>query len=90
MSYQPIDCNYYDELVLFSMRKQVVEIVYHSLKGNDDNEYTIHARITDLFTKSKEEFMQLDNGQQIRLDQIIRVEDKILNKACQIKNIKSK
>lgn len=60
--YKPIDCNYYDVLVLHAMRGDILQII--------TDEETIIASIIDLETIGSEEFLILDKGQQIRLDKI--------------------
>ena len=77
--YIPISCNFYDELELWAIRKTNCKIVYL----NDTNErQTIEGVIKNLFTKEKIEFLLLENGFQLRLDQLVSVNDKILPNAC--------
>ena len=71
--YIPIDCNFYDELVLLSMRKTRVIFV--------PNTYDVPAEdyIIDLVTEAtKEEFMVLKSGIRIRLDEITAASDNII------------
>ena len=71
--YIPIDCNFYDELVLLSMRKTRVIFV--------PNTYDVPAEdyIIDLVTEpTKEEFMVLKSGIRIRLDEITAASDNII------------
>jgi|GEM_PF-440161 len=71
--YTPIDCNFYDELVLLSMRKTPIVFV--------PNKFDVEVGdfIKDLVTKpSKEEFMILNSGIEIRLDQITTASENIL------------
>ncbi len=71
--YIPIDCNFYDELVLLAMRKTKITFVpnlYHVAEGDF---------IKDLVTEaSKEEFMILNSGTKIRLDMISNVSENIV------------
>ena len=77
--YHPIDCNYYDELVLLVMRKKRCEIVYL----NEANEQiTEQALITDVFTKEKVEYIKLSNDQTIRLDYLISADGKENKLSC--------
>ena len=77
--YHPIDCNYYDELVLLIMRKKPCEIVYL----NEANEQiTEHAMITDVFTKEKAEYIKMSNDQIIRLDHLISADGKENKLSC--------
>ena len=62
--YEPIDCNFYDELVLLAMKKVKVTLLPYPF---DEWEELV---VKDLVTRNKEEFMVFSNGQEIRLDQI--------------------
>ena len=75
-SYTPIDCNMYDVLLSNATLKKECIIVFK----NKDLIETIKAIIVDVFTKAKEEFMQLNTGVIIRLDKIISVNGITINK----------
>lgn len=64
VTYVPIDCNFYDELVLLAMRKSPINI-----KLNEIVEDT-PVVINDIETFKKEEFLMLSDGRKIRLDSI--------------------
>jgi len=66
--YLPIDCNYYDELVLLIMQKTPCEVIYRDNKGQ---ELTIHIRLKNVYTKDKAEYLELENGTTIRLDRLV-------------------
>jgi len=66
--YKPIDCNYYDELVLLIMRKTPCEVVYRDEK---DQRLTVHTCIKNIYTKDKAEYLELANSITIRLDQLV-------------------
>lgn len=68
--YKPIDCNYYDVLILYAMHKDQVFVTY---ENDDGDQQTVQAVILDLFTKQKEEFMRLSSGIVIRLDRVLSV-----------------
>lgn len=71
--YIPIDCNFYDELVLLSMKKSRIIFVPNKYDVNE-NDY-----ILDLITEStKEEYMIMKSGIRIRLDEIVTASDNIL------------
>lgn len=71
--YIPIDCNFYDELVLLSMKKTRVVFVPNKFEVPEDD------YIMDLVTEpSKEEFMVMKSGIRIRLDEITGASDSIL------------
>lgn len=72
-NYKPIDCNYYDELVLLAMRKKSVEIFY---KDESNDTLRIVSIIKDITTKNKVEYIVLEDELQIRLDHLIKVDGK--------------
>ena len=78
-TYRPISCDFYDELELLALRKTVATIVIR--KENEDTE-SIQDRIKTLLTKDKEEFLILENGQEIRLDKLVSVNGIELKNYC--------
>lgn len=66
--YHPIDCNYYDELVLLIMEKAPCEIIYNDEKGH---RISTRMRLTNIYTKEKVEYLDLEDGTTLRLDQLI-------------------
>ncbi|MEL6942080.1 MAG: hypothetical protein AAFO82_05375 [Bacteroidota bacterium] len=77
--YQPISCDFYDLLEeSVTLKKKSIIHFYNT----DYQEEQIVSRIINLFTKQKEEFLELENGQLIRLDQLISVDGKLLSKVC--------
>lgn len=70
-TYIPIDCGFYDELVLHAMRKNNLVIN----KGGKDLDNVI---IQDLTTVDKEEFIHFNNGEVVRLDEIIDVNEGVI------------
>jgi len=77
--YIPISCSYYDELEAISTLKEMVVIEYF----NDDNKpTTVAGRIVNLYTKQKQEFVELSNGNIIRLDKLIAVNGKVSKGYC--------
>lgn len=81
--YHPINCSYYDELEAIATLKKVVTIVYLDEQGEQVDATT---RITNLFTRNKEEFMVLENGIQFRLDRLVSADGKVAIKgdACSL------
>lgn len=68
--YTPINCSLYDELELLAIRKNPIDII---LKSGE----TIHDIISTLETRKGEgEFLILNSGKEIRLDQLAIVDDK--------------
>lgn len=72
MTYQPIDCDYYDEFVLRAMRGNLCVVHYNDAAGHP---LQITDRITDVYTQDKAEFLKLAGGEIIRLDRVIGIED---------------
>jgi Rho-binding antiterminator len=79
MKYQPISCDYYDELTLLAMRRTACPIIY---KKEDGTEVTVETVIQDIFTRNGEEFLLLPDGLEIRLDQLVSVAGKALSGHC--------
>ncbi len=77
-TYTPIDCNMYDILLAKATLRANCNIKYYSKNGDTAQ---IKARIIDVYTKANEEFMLLDNGQVIRLDEIESVDEVLINKS---------
>ncbi|MGF1638578.1 MAG: hypothetical protein ACFCUU_15985 [Cyclobacteriaceae bacterium] len=70
-SYKPIDCSYHDLLLDRATRKKSCRIIY---KNDDNMVETVESVIVDVYTKSGEEFMLLENKHLIRLDKLISVD----------------
>ena len=72
-AYKPINCDYHTVLEHFATLGSFCRIQYYTAI----NEFiTVQAVIKDLYTKENEEFMELSTGTVIRLDKIVRVNDK--------------
>ncbi len=76
--YKPISCYFYDELEALAVKKVKTKILYQN--GHTQNE--LEDFIVDFRTLNKEEFMILDNGIEIRLDKIIKVNGKKPQTSC--------
>jgi len=77
--YQPISCDYYDELEIVAMRQTVAQIVFKNESGEEN---TISTKIKTLQTRNSEEFLILENGDEIRLDKLISMNGKIVKNYC--------
>lgn len=77
--YQPISCDFYDELEAYATQKRVVTVEFETPDG-----YMRHCevRIVNLETRNKEEFVHLDNGLEIRLDFIHSVDGNLMPDHC--------
>lgn len=77
--YNPISCNFYDELEARATLRRPCTIQYregghaHTLTG---------AVVADLYVRDGVEYMQLESGRTIRLDRLIAVDDKELKDYC--------
>ena len=71
--YQPIDCSFHDVLLDRITRKKEVHIVYSAASQGQVKDK--HILLEDVFTKHKQEFLKMADGEIIRLDQIVSVDD---------------
>jgi Rho-binding antiterminator len=69
--YTPIDCSLHDRLESAATLRKPVCIAY---RGSGTELSRIEDRIVDIFTRDGVEFMKLDNGTEIRLDDIVSVD----------------
>jgi Rho-binding antiterminator len=74
--YKPVNCDFYDELESLATFKRDCEIIF---RADNDAKSIIRGRILDLYTREQVEYMKLDNGLEIRLDQIIEIDGKRRN-----------
>ncbi len=81
--YQPINCNYYDEIVLIIMRKRKCWIHFYNEEGQEEK---IEKLILDVYAREQIEYLKLEDGREIRLDRIIALDEKKrpLDDACEI------
>ena len=71
--YQPIDCHFYDEMEAAATQRRRVDLQYF----NDLRQLCLGSGVIDtFFIRDKVEFMRLKSGEEIRLDHIIRLDDK--------------
>ncbi len=76
--YTPIDCSFYDYLEAAATLKTVSVIEY----AENNSVLKVESWIKTLFSKNKVEFMELENRQTIRLDNLIKFNGKPLPKSC--------
>ena len=69
--YQTVSCHFYDELEALAVKKVLSNITYLE----NENEINVEDLIVDFKTKNKEEYLILNNGTQIRLDKIKKIND---------------
>jgi Rho-binding antiterminator len=70
LKYIPIDCNYYDRLEEAATRRQIVTLRYR--EGAEEK--TVQGRITDLQIKEGAEWLLLEQGFWLRLDNLIAMD----------------
>lgn len=71
-AYKPIDCDYYDRLEAWATLKTDCSIVYSDEAGNQQQ---LNAKIEDVYTKDKIEYLKTDSGTVLRLDSLLSVND---------------
>ena len=71
-TYQPIDCDYYDRLEAWSTMRTDSSIIFRDEAGNKQE---ISAKIDDVYTEDKVEYLKTDTGEVIRLDALVSVND---------------
>jgi Rho-binding antiterminator len=72
-TYKPIDTAYLQEIEAYVKQRKSVRIQYYT----NINEFITKVSIVkNLFDKEGAKYMELSSGDQIRLDKIVRIEDK--------------
>ncbi|MDT8340251.1 MAG: uracil-DNA glycosylase family protein [Longimicrobiales bacterium] len=77
--YRPIDCGLHDELQLRAMRRALVTLRYRpeapaDTVGAEVGDRCVTARVVDVHTRGRAEFLVLDSGLEIRLDALLEVD----------------
>ena len=72
-TYVPISCSYYDRLEAWAVRHERVHIQYRQAGHADD--LRLDGIITDLFSRDGAEYLKVNSGLVIRLDNIVSVND---------------
>lgn len=76
--YVPINCSFYDYLEEAATLR-ASSIIEHS---ENDSIIKVESKINTLFIEDKVEYMKLENGQSIRLDNLISFNGRPLPKSC--------
>ncbi|CAI8827228.1 hypothetical protein [Methylocaldum szegediense] len=71
--YQPINCEFHDELEALAVMRRQCTITYQDDSGEP---VTVEDCIEDVYARNKEEFLKLKSGSVIRLDRLIEVDGK--------------
>ena len=77
-NYKPVSCDFYDELEALATLKKSCDIIFM----NDGGKSQIRARIADLYTREKVEYLKTASGLEIRLDKLLQVDGKIASNYC--------
>ena len=72
-----ISCDFYDWLEVFSILKKEAEVFYEDESGLTASVFGV---IKYLYSRDKVEYLLLDTGKEIRLDLLVRVDNKIVSK----------
>ena len=71
--YQLVACTFHDELEALATLCQVCPVIY---RNSDGAVQTVNSTIIDVYAKDRADFIKLDNGTVIRLDDLISVNGK--------------
>ncbi|MGI0491931.1 hypothetical protein ACN4EG_08965 [Alkalinema pantanalense CENA528] len=74
--YHPIDCDIYDRLLELILRCRICEVVYRNEAGES---VVIQAKLVDIYSQNAVEFVRLDSGMVIRLDDLITVDSVVIH-----------
>jgi Rho-binding antiterminator len=76
--YENISCSYYDQLESYATKRTECAIIYRT----EDEEKNICGVIIDVFAKDGAEYLKLNNGIVIRLDQLISINGVPVSNVC--------
>ncbi|SEU03558.1 hypothetical protein [Hymenobacter actinosclerus] len=79
-AYQPINCSFYDELEARATTGQPCTLTYRTEPDTPPSTY--HGIIQDLYIQDKVEYLRLADGFELRLDNLLAVDDKELRTYC--------
>ncbi len=71
-TYTPVSCDFHDELEAIATLRQTCRMVYHTETSATAE---ISGRIVDVYAANHADYVKLEDGTIIRLDQIISVND---------------
>jgi Rho-binding antiterminator len=76
--YRSISCSYYDQLEVYATKRTHCSVVYRI----DEAEKTSEGIIVDVYAKDGAEYLKLNNGIIIRLDQLVSINDVPVSNVC--------
>jgi len=77
--YIPISCDFYDEIELLALRKSTCKVIF---RNKNEEEEMIEGVIKNVFSKNKEEFLDMGGDVKIRLDRLVSINGMPLPDAC--------
>ena len=69
--YTPINCHLYDQLEIYAMHRDILDISIR-LVGGEKRE--LSTRINDLYVRDGVEYVFLETGEEIRMDHLVSVQ----------------
>lgn len=75
-TYIPVSCDFHDELEAIATLRQTCRIVYRTETSATAE---VSGRIVDVYAANHADYVKLENGSIIRLDQIVSVNDKLIS-----------
>lgn len=79
--YKRLNCDIYDELELRALRHTPCELV---IRNESDELICLRGIIADIRAHHGEEFLVLETGETIRLDQLVTIDGKEAYPGCEI------
>lgn len=70
-TYKPISCSFYDRIEAAIVRRTKVELKF---KAQNEEVVLEKTLITDTIIRDKAEFIKLEDGREIRMDQILSLD----------------
>ena len=71
--YQPVNCNFYDDLETLATLHKKCEIIFWSDNGAKS---VLYDQILDLYARDGIEYLKLSSGLEIRLDKLVEIDGK--------------
>ena len=73
-AYTPVSCDFQDRLEAIATLRQPCRLVY---RRAEDETTEITGRIVDVYAANHADYLKLEDGTVIRLDQIVSVNDRL-------------
>jgi Rho-binding antiterminator len=69
--YRRVACSFYDQLEEAATLRHVLKLIYTNPQGDQQE---VETRLVDFKTTAEGEFAILENGDMLRLDQIVKID----------------